>query len=241
MGEGRGHERSEQANLCDGKNDDGEQDGEAKQQEGKLAELDLQRGADEAEHVLGRAAGLVQEAAHEPALALLLAPEKLGDAADFGLHARGHDDAQAAALGDGARGPDDVVSVADGTVVGVVLLRQLLGLLEGQVVGGEGVGVFVDGQALAREQGLVGLEVHGVEEAQVGGHHVTDVDLDHVATDEVFGLDLGHPAGVADDGGLGGRQRVQRLHRLFGAVVLHEADDDVEANHGRDHGALDVV
>ena len=123
-----------------------------------------------------------------PHLAHLRAPAALQarrDRPNLGVHPRRDYDALRAPLGDGAGRVRHVQAVADGDRgPGRVVLEGVLG----------------DGDGLAGEEGLVDFEVHGVEEAEVGGDDVACVEDDDVPGDELGGGDY-CSAGVAHDGG----------------------------------------
>ena len=90
-------------------------------------------------------------------------------------------------------------------------------------------------ERLAGEHGLVALELGGVEQADVGRDDVADREVHDVAGHQRGHVDaLGcavphHERGVAD-------LRVQRLDRLLGPELVHEAEADRERHdHADDH------
>jgi hypothetical protein len=135
----------------------------------------------------------------------VLLPQGGGDGADLGGGAGSEDDALGAALGDGRAAVGDVEPVA-----------RSRGRVKDVVLG------LPNGQALAREQGLVRLEVLGLGEPDVGRDRVARLDLDQVSRHDLPGR---HDDGLAaaDDGGRGRAEAAQRVHRLLGRVLLEKA------------------
>ena len=78
-------------------------------------------------------------------------------------HADGDDEAGRAALCDGRR------RVGHGNAVADANLERVKGRVLGVPAA---VDLFLDGERLAREQGLVRLKVDSLDETQVGGHDV---------------------------------------------------------------------
>ncbi|TKW54492.1 hypothetical protein CTA1_5030 [Colletotrichum tanaceti] len=210
--------------LVGAQDDDGADDGDAKEEDGELGQLPLERRShihsEEASDGVGQGqrprlevpadAGGAVLLALDVAAARVLAPEGGGDLSDLGVHARGEDDAASAALGDGRGAVGHVETVAGPRLV----------------VKGQG-GLLADGKRLARQQGLVGLEVDGLEDADVGGDGVARLELDHVAGDDLDRRD-GHVSALTHRLGGGGAEGSKGVHGLCGLELLVETDGDVE-------------
>mmetsp|Transcript_81076 Transcript_81076/g.235146 ORF Transcript_81076/g.235146 Transcript_81076/m.235146 type:complete len:339 (+) Transcript_81076:1726-2742(+) len=149
--------------------------------------------------------------------------QPLGDEAHLRVHAC-RDDLALSAAGDHA-----------GAAVEHVRLEALIVVL---LAGLRGLRLLV---RLAGEHGLVGLQVHRVEDDHVRRHHVAHVHFHDVTDDKLAHLDLRLPAGPH-----GGDRRARHLlaqlrARVLGRVLpdgVDAADEDDDAD---EHGGLDTV
>lgn len=224
--------------LVRAQNHDGKDDSDGKQQDSQLAQLLLQRRADaDAQEPADKVAQRQRIRLHvprrmspavRPALdwshAGILCPQSRGNGADLGGRARREDDALRPALGDRRAAVRHVEPVSGPGVLGE----------QGAVLR------LADGQALAREQRLVRLEVPGLREPDVGGDRVPGLDLDEIPGHELSGRHHRRLA-ASHDGGGGRAEGPQGVHRLLGRVLLEEADHHVEQDNGGDDAALDVA
>ena len=137
------------------------------------------------------------------------------NAADFRLHAGGRDNRFAAAIGRRSAAEDHIVAVAE------------------HRVGGQGSGVFRDGQALARESGFRRVQRGRLEHPRVRRDRVAFLDHDDVAGHEIGSGDVLAFA-VANHFGVRGRHLLQRRHGLLRARLLHVTHDGVQEDDGED-------
>jgi len=80
-----------------------------------------------------------------------------------------------------------------------------------------------------------------LDQAQVSRDHVPGCEQDDVTRHQLRRGDLADPAGSQDPDAWRGH-RLERGHRLLGAVLLDEADQAVEPHNGEDdHGVLQVT
>jgi len=163
-------------------------------------------------HLLGDAVELLLERT----LGLLHVLREVGDLAELGVHADAGDDGATVALGDRGAGEDEVRRLCCGEV-----------LLE------HGVGGLAHGVRLARERGLVDLQVGGADDACVGGDLVSLGEKHDVPGDEVLGEDLLLRA-VTNDVDVGGEHLLQGLGRLARTKLLPEAEAAVDDVHEPD-------
>ena len=147
--------------------------------------------------------------------------EGSGDETDLSTHTRSENNTASATLGDDSRAESDVDAVTRTSVI-----------VKGHL------GILPDRQRFTSEQGLVGLEVDGLDETHIGGDGVTHLELDDVAGDDLGGID-DDGLTLADDLGGGGGQGAEGVDGAGGLVVLEEADDDVEEDDGGEHAAFD--
>ena len=77
-----------------------------------------------------------------------------------------------------------------------------------------------------------------LEDASVGRHRIAWQELDHVARDQLGGVDDGVPA-VAADAGPNRRGASQRGDRAMAASFGHGANGCVRAQHREDQGSLE--
>ena len=146
--------------------------------------------------------------------------EQAGDAADLGRHAgRDHHGAAAAVGGDRAR-EQHVEAVAEADIASRLTAD-----------------VLRDRQAFAGQRRLVGVEIGILDDAGVRRDLVAGLDQHDVAGDDLIGRDALALA-VADDRGFRGGQRHQCAHRFFGARLLEEAEQGVEATIAQDDDGL---
>ena len=145
-------------------------------------------------------------------------PPQLGLPAGAGRHGR------AAPVDDGGAEEKGVPPVADGKV-GI----------------GERIGGFLHGDGFAGQGGFVGAQGVSLDEAGVGRDAVPRLQQKDVAGDELPGGDLPDPS-VPPHLHHGGGKARQRRHRLFGAVLLGEAEQRVQEDDGDDRdGVHDVA
>ena len=111
--------------------------------------------------------------------------------------------------------------------------RHAAAVADGEVRRGEGVDGLLDGLRLAGERGLVGPQLDGLDEPQVGGEHVPRLEEHDVAGHEVDG---GHDRDRAPppDARVGRGERLERAHGLLRPVLLHDAEPCVEHHDDRD-------
>ena len=107
----------------------------------------------------------------------------------------------------------------------------------GRVDGGLLLG---DGERLARQRRLVDLEQSCGDDARVGRHAVARRQREQVAGHDVGCGDVLETP-VADDRGVVGQHRVERLDRPGRAPLLQEPDRGVDGDHGEHDEAVDVV
>ena len=158
----------------------------------------------------------VREAALQRRLALGRRLDERRDAAQFGRHARGHDDAATAPVGDHRALVGHVGAVAQRGIAGPE--RQHL---------------LVHGEGLAGQRGLLHLEARGLDEAQVGGHDVPGLQQHQVAGHQVARRDV-QDLSFAQDARVRRAQAAKRRHGAFGAVLLDEPDDGVQDHDDHD-------
>ena len=97
-----------------------------------------------------------------------------------------------------------------------------------------------DRQRFAGQRGLIDAEIFAVDEEEVGRDDLAAGDADHVAGDELGGVDR-RPRPVAQHPRLGGEALLQRLERVGGLVVLPEADGGVVEEEPADHEEIGPV
>ncbi len=93
-------------------------------------------------------------------------------------------------------------------------------------------GLLVHRQGLAGEQGLIGLQVVGLDQHAVSGHAVPFQQHHEVARHQLLGIDALSLA-IADDQGPGAGQVLEGVQRPLGAPLLHQGD--AHHGHDRDH------
>ena len=155
---------------------------------------------------------------------LLAAPvEHLGDAAQVGVRAGGHNKCHGGAVLHGGAGKDDVLA-------GRERQRGAVGALDDRCCGG-----LLDGLALAGERGLDHKQVARGDDAGVGRHHIAGREADHITGDELIEGDFDALAVAQGAAGVGD-QVLEGLGRIAAASFLdklhaaryqqHDADDD---------------
>ena len=144
-----------------------------------------------------------------------------GDVAERGRRPRRDDQRRRRPAHDRRAEEDDVAGVRRLTRSDLEVARVLLGR-----------------HRLARERGLLDVEVSGLEEARVGRHAIPGRQPDDVAGDQVAPADLA-PGSIAE----GGRRRrhgvAQSLRDAMGAVGLHEVEHHAQGHHEDDDGGVD--
>ncbi len=160
----------------------------------------------------------VRQAPLQRGLALGGGLEELGDAAQFRGHA-------------GCRGDSAPATVGDhGALVG-----HVGAIAESGVAGGDGRDLLVHRERLAGERGLLDLQAHRFDQAQVRRHDVARLEEHEIAGHQFAGRDVRDLA-VADDARVRRAEPAQRGHGAFGPVLLDEADHRVQDHddHDRD-------
>ena len=142
--------------------------------------------------------------------------QRLGDAADLGVHPGLGDHPGGAAVEHGAAGMDHRSAVAD---------RGLL--VEGRVR------VLANRQRFAGEQRFVELEVVGREQPDVGGDQRARLETDDIARHQLDAVDL-PPEAVADDHRLIMDQPLQGFGAGLRPPLLNGADHRVDLQHRED-------
>lgn len=221
--------------LVGPEDDDSADDGEKKQPDEQLRELLLQRRTDGEPQELAdpvarhheRGADVRENRSFAFLVALyvracLRAPIKCtGNEPDLGVHARREHDAAAAALGDDGRAVDDVKPVSGARVVVKGRVRD-----------------FGNGSGLARQQGLIGLQVDGLDEPDVGGDGVARVQVHDVARYDLGRLYLDRLAAAEYVAGRGA-EVLEGVDGSLGLEALGEADEDVEDDDAAEDTAFD--
>mmetsp|Transcript_12653 Transcript_12653/g.39934 ORF Transcript_12653/g.39934 Transcript_12653/m.39934 type:complete len:787 (+) Transcript_12653:1142-3502(+) len=138
------------------------------------------------------------------------------------------------------------VAAADDAAAGLASLHD--GRVEDKVGGleglGDGVAVAVKvevgatllGLRLARERGVVDLELVGSHDADVSGHLVAIAKVDNVAGHKVNGIN-DHLRAVADDLALLGDHVLEPLHDLVGLGLLDVGESRRDEHHNHEHHA----
>ena len=146
-----------------------------------------------------------------------------GDAAELGVHARGHHHALPASASHQRAGVGHVALVGDR-----------------QIRVGEHAGHLLHGQRFAGERRFVDGEVHREPDADVGRYAVAGPQHDGVTRDEFprrhLRLDTA-PQRVRQ----WRRHLPQRFERTLGAVLLHEAEQDRKEHDDGDHHRFERV
>ena len=104
---------------------------------------------------------------------------------------------------------------------------------EHRVLVGDHLGALRGRDALAGQRGLVDLQGGGLDEPPVGAHVVTGGEQDHVADDDLVGVDLDLGA-VAPDPGGGLEHRLQGVHGALGLALLAQPAERVERGDQQD-------
>ena len=145
--------------------------------------------------------------------------ENIGDLAHFRLHAGRHDDDLCAAVYDGAAHVDHIFSVAQGDVLAVL--------------GHELFGLFVCGDALARQSGFFRLQGSAFEDAAISGDGISGFEDDDIPDDDFLAL-YGEELTAADYLAGGSRHFFERFYGVLGAPLLNDAENGVEKHDGDD-------
>ena len=139
-----------------------------------------------------------------------------GDAAQLGVHRRGHDDGLARARRDAGAHEHHVLAVAERDVV----LLQSRGLLRHRL-------------RLAGQRGLDALERGRLQEPGIGRDQVAGFQREDVTGDDSRGRNRSDLP-IASHLGLGRGQLLERRDGLLRVELLVEADDGVEDDDGED-------
>ena len=140
----------------------------------------------------------------------LILLQQSGDAADLGRHAGRRDDAHRSAVCGQCRLERHIYLVAERRVC--LYYRAV---------------VLIDGHRFARQCRFVDSKRRRFKQPDVGGDDVSGLEGHHVAGHEFGGRDDLMPS-VPDHDGLGDRHFLERAERLFGTILLSEADDGVQ-------------
>jgi len=111
---------------------------------------------------------------------------------------------------------------------------------DGQVGIGKRTGGFLHGGGFAGQGGFVGAQGVSLDEAGVGRDAIPRFQEKDVAGDELPGGDLPDPP-VPPHLHNGGGKAGERRHRLFGAVLLEEAEHRVQEDDGDDRDGVHEV
>ncbi len=109
---------------------------------------------------------------------------------------------------------------------------------ERHVLAFDDVAVFADRLALAGERALDHAKSGGLDKPPVGRDAVARLEQHHVAGHEVLGAHVGLNT-VADNGGGGSGELLERFERLLGPVLLDEAEHPVEKQDRKDGDGFD--
>lgn len=209
--------------LGDGRNGERDGDEEDDHRVGRGEEqLDRRDEQDERDDADADAAAEAVDLDFERRLALAGLPELVCDAPEFGVHRGGDDDGLGATPDHGGSGVEDASPVGQ------------------RRVGFDRVDHLVHRDALAGQRRLVGAAVGRGEDAGVGGDGVARFEDDHVARHDLGRGDRPNRPPTTD-------RRVRRRHlperreRLFGAVVLHEAEQAVSEEDEQDERRVGVA
>ena len=150
--------------------------------------------------------------------------ENLGDLAHLGLHRCSNDDPFTSAVCNECRHEGHVGFVADRG------LRILV----------DGIGILVRWDGLPRQGGFFDLQVHRFEKPQIRGYVSSSIQ-----DDDISGYDL--VGGNLDDFAVPPHQcrrsghLLQRFYRLFGFVLLGDADDRVQYDDEQDNDRIHIL
>ena len=107
-------------------------------------------------------------------------------------------------------------------------------------IGGNRSGRLVDGHGFAGQNRLFDLEAARLDEPQIGGDTVARLDQHQIARHQVDGVNaLSSP--VTEHGGPWCEHPPDRLHRLFGAAFLNEADHRIDDHHRQDDAGINEM
>lgn len=178
--------------MVDSKHDNSEEESTSKENVGESRQLPLERSSlsqteELANNIVDTLRGTddrlsltILAVVHGAASLASLLGGRGGNLADLGLHTGSSDDTTTAALSDDGGGVGHVGAVTDSNLL--LRLDELLGAGGGDVVAGG----LLDGDGFTGELALLAGEVHGFEEAEIGGDGVA-----HLEEDDVTGDDFG--------------------------------------------------
>ena len=148
------------------------------------------------------------------------AAQQFGDSADLGLRAGGHHHAAAAAAGDGGAAVAHVAAIT----------HRQSGLFQYG-------GIFLHGAGFTREQGLVDLQLLGLQQAQVSGDDGAGLQHGNIAGYQFAGR-YGPVAALPQHPGAGRRQLAQGGNGGFRAILLDHPYDRVQADDHQDGNGI---
>lgn len=137
--------------LIGRENDNGESNRKEKQQDGKLAQLDLQRSADKAKDILGSFLEAPQSTNKGITLLVVFlaaSTEKGSNASDFRIHTSSNNNCGGPSLGDCGGGKGHVVAVGDANFD----------------IGVGDFNILDDWDGFSGEKSLVGFEIHAIKQ-----------------------------------------------------------------------------
>ena len=102
------------------------------------------------------------------------------------------------------------------------------------------VRVLLGRHRLARERGLLDVEVSRLEEAGIGRNAIPRREPDDVTGDQVAPSNL-PPGSIAEDGRRRGHGVAQSLGDALRAIGLDEVEDDAQHHHEDDDGGVDAL
>jgi hypothetical protein len=79
-----------------------------------------------------------------------------------------------------------------------------------------------------------------LDQAQIGRHLVARLQLHQIARHQGFGFQRHQPS-VAPDHGVGREHLTDRLERVLGLALLHEADGGIDEHHAEDDAGVEPV
>ena len=146
-----------------------------------------------------------------------------GDAAEFGLHAGGDDDAATTAISRTGSGEDHVAAVT-----------------EGQRGHGQRKRGLFHGQGFPRQRCLLHLQVAGFKQPAIRGNPVAGTQDHYIPRHQFPSRDLMFVT-VPEHGGRGRRHPAQRFDRALSPIFLHKPEQCREQHDDGDGDGLDAM
>lgn len=214
--------------------DDGADDGNEEQDEGKLRELPLERranseteeaskGIPRSEQVGNTITTNVSGPVFLPfnrSTARFLSSKRSGNLPDLSKHAGSEDDATRPTLGHGRRAISDIETVTRACI-----------FVESQL------GIFADRKRLSSKQCFIGLKVESLDKTNISWDSVAGFKVDHVSRHNLHGGD-DYSFTTSYGARSRGAQGSERVHGLRGLELLSGTDSDVDDNDGGYHTAF---